>query len=459
MEERRASQMVKTWRGFGWVLVGTCYPVLLAISGNPQTGQERSRLDRPMDQVVISGSRLRQTQGWSVEKLRLMAFQGESIHAIPFQIDERTPAGDYVMTRPDHSVDPGHGVLEPQDELVFMAKDAGEAGDPGTRITGAAAWDPIQLLDRQSGARGWVFLVAFAKDPPPLSPVSYMQYAEKADHDELITPYYTLHFPKDDVFFRKIMIHESAGGNGRNFLDRIKMRSEVDLLGGVFKVGKTEENFVHRVLGVRAGPVRVIRQTETRIKLLLNLRSPAAIVNGCFYPCSFEFPSVLSLPFRMDLIASDAYFRQGWDLNRRALGMKFYSNLNREPVTLDGEMSLEETSLAANPNNLEWALGTGESGTFLFFGVWNGTAPIKARLYYEDNLSRREPPEDEPGVMSVAYRLENLLKLGGEKYPFNIINYIVPDFGGDIERALRVLKDPLVKEVDGIQIQGAAGAE
>jgi hypothetical protein len=412
-----------------------------------------------MDQVVIPGFRLRQTQGRAIERLRLLAFQGESLHAIPFQIDERTPAGDYVMTRPDHSVDPSNGVLDDHDELVFMAKDAGGAGDPGAGIPGAAAWDRIQLLDPQSGARGWVFLVAFAKDPPPLSPVSYMQYAETADHDELSTPYYALRFPKDDVFFRKLMISPAAGGNGENFLDRIKMRSEVELLGGVLAVDKTENSYVTRVLGFRAGPVRVIRQTDTRVKILLSLQSYSAIVNGCFYPCAFEFPSMLSLPFRVDLIASDAYLRQGWDLNRRALGMKFYSNLNPEAVVFDGKMSPEETSLAANPNTLQWALGTGAVGTFLFFGVWSDNSPLKARLYYEDNLSRLEPPEDEPGVMGFAYRLENLLGLGGKKYPFNIINYVVPDFGGDIERALRVLKDPLGKEVDGIKLPGPAGAE
>ena len=455
----KARKMTRIRRVFRLVMVGSLGPALAAVAGSELAPATAPKLDRIMDQIVISGRELAHTRGSSLTQLRLMAFQDGGLEPIPFQIDERTPAGSYLMTRPDGSIDPGNGALDDQDELVFMVRDAGAAGDPGAGGIGAAAWDRVQVKDPQSGAGGWIYLVAFGKDPPPLSPKSYMQYVEKADHDELITPYYTLHFPKGDVFFRELMISPAAGGNGENFLDRIKMRSEVELLGGVFAVGKTEENFVTRVLGVRAGPVRVIRQTDTRLKLLLSLQSPAAIVNGCFYPCGFEFPSLLSLPFRMDLIASDAYFRQGWDLNRQALGLKFYSNLNREAVTLDGTMSPEEISLAADPNTLQWALGTGAVGTFLFFGVWSSSAPLKARLYYEDNLSRREPPESEPGVMGFAYRLENLLKMGGKAYPFNIVNYVVPDFGGDIERALRVLKDPLVVEVEGRKIAGPAGAE
>jgi hypothetical protein len=276
-----------------------------------------------------------------------------------------------------------------------------------------------------------------------------MSYEEKGDHDELVTPYYTLHFPKNDVFMNVMSISPAAGGNGQDLMDRIKMRSEVAMLSGAIKVNRTEQDFQHKVLGHRKGPVRVLRQTETRLSLVLSLKSPAAIVNGSFYPACFQFPSVLSLPFRMDVIASDAYLRQGWDLNRNAHGMKLYSNLTPQPVTYDGTMSPEEQALAKSKETLLWALGTGPQGTFMFQGVWDrGRSPIKALIYYEDDLSKADPPEDDPGVMGIAYRLEDLLKMGGENYPFNIVNYIVPHFDGDIAKALRVFDAPLQVHVN-----------
>lgn len=422
--------------------------ISLSLLSLPTEGLGEGRamsLDRAMDQVVIPGKGFKSLRVRPITKLRLMAFREGSLIPIPFQVDEKTPDGDYVMTRPDGSIDHDHdnGLFDYNDELVFMAKDVGDCDDPGSSGLSASAWDEILLRDPLTGGCGWAYLVAFEKDPPALSPVKYMKYAEKADHDELVSPYYTLHFPKNNVFIRNIMIHETAGGNGKDFMDRIKMRSGVKVLGGAIRVNRTEEDFVSKVLGVIAGPVRIIRQTESRLAILLFLKSPAVIVNGSFYPYSFEFPSILSLPFRMDLVASDAFLRQGWDLNRNALGMKFYSNLNREGVTLDGKMSSEELSLANSSDAFSWALCTGPPGTFIFRAVWEYQGPAKTLLYYEDDRSRLEPPEQDPGVMGFGYRVEDILKVGGKKYPFNIENYVVPGYNGDIDRILRVFDHPL----------------
>ncbi|HUT54542.1 MAG TPA: hypothetical protein VM658_14220 [bacterium] len=412
-------------------------------NGGPMT------LDRVMDNVVIAGKDLKAVNGADIEALRLMSFKDGKLAPVPFQVDEKTPVGEYVMIAPDGSRGHDDGKLDLNDELVFMAKDAGDRGDPSASGLDPEAWNEIALTDPVTGGKGWAYLIAFDENPPALSPVRYMTYQELADHDELTTPYYSLRFPKNNVFMSDIIITKAAGGNGQDILDKIKMRSGVAMLRGAFSVDRTEEDFSHKVLGVLTGPVRVIRRTETRLSLILSLKSPAAIVNGSFYPACFQFPSMLSLPFRMDMIASDAYMRQGWDLNRNAIGLKFYSNLNPEPVVYDGKMGPAEQKLAANRNTLRWALGTGPQGTFMFEGEWDQKSPIKALLYYEDDLSRAEPPEDDPGIMGIAYRLEDLLKMGGDEYPFNIVNYIVPNFDGDIQKALRVFDHPLEVKVKG----------
>lgn len=416
--------------------------VLLSVPAQTREGTNVP-LDRQMDQVVIAGKDFKKARDHAIANLRLMAFTGGSLKAVPFQIDEKTPDGDYVMKRTDGSVDKDNGLFDSNDELVFMAKDSGGKGDPGSSGISAESWDEIRLRDPKTGETGWAYLVAFAQDPPALSPIKYMKYEQKAGHDELTSPYYTLHFPKGDVFIRNIMIHTSAGGNGKDFMDRIKMRLGVSVLGGAVSIDRTEEDFANKVLGIIVGPVRIIRQTETRLVLIFSLKSPAAIVNGSFYPSKFEFPSMLSLPFRMDLVASDAFLRQGWDLNKNAIGMKFYSNLCPGGVTFDGKMSPEETRLAQGKGTLLWSMCSGPQGTFIFRGAWDMSSPIKALLYYEDDRTRLEPPENEPGVMGFAYMIEDLLKMGGEEYPFNIENYVVPNYDGDIERALRVFDHPL----------------
>jgi hypothetical protein len=424
--------------------------LVMAFSVEAKGQNKAMALDRVMDQVIIEGGGLEKTNGRAMAKTRLMAFQNGKLSPVPFQIDEKTPGGDYVMSRPDGTMDKDtdQGRLDNNDELVFMAHDAGDKGDPAATGLSPAGWDEIRLHDPQTGAQGWVYLIAFDQDPPEPSPINYMQYNEKAECDELISPHYTLRFPKNDVFIRDFMVHESAGGNKADLMDRIKMRSGIGVLSGRVTVSRTEDDFVHEVLGLIKGPVRVIRQTGTQLVIILSLKSPSAVVNGSFYPCSFQFPSMISLPFRMDLVASDAWLRQGWDLNRNAIGWRFYSNLNPEGVTMDGRMSPEEEKLSKKRDTLRWALLTGEQGSFIFTGQWDMSTPIKALLYYEDDLSRQEPPEDEPGVMGFAYKLEDLQDIGGEAYPFNIVNYVVPNYDGDIDRALRVLQHPLEVQVN-----------
>ncbi len=421
---------------------------LFVSGGRTEPDAGKMEIDRIMDKVVIKGKRFPKLLGKPISGLRLMAFEKGKAQPVPFQVDERTPNGNYVMERPDGSkdCDVDNGRLDKNDELVFMAMDAGESGNAEAFPQGSP-FHCITLTDMQSKASGRVYLVYFKSSPPPQSRKSYMRYRERKGFDEVVSPYYTLHFPKNNVFISDFMIHEKAGGNGADIMDRIKMRSGVDVLAGRFSLLRTEEDFTTEVLGMIKGPVRVVRQTSTRLSLLLSLKSPSVVVDGSFYPCSFEFPSMLSLPFRMDMVASDAYIRQGWDLNRNAIGMKFFTNIDPHGVTLDGTMSKREENMAASEKTLDWALATGPQGTFMFRGVWDRKAPFRALLYYEDNLSRREPPENDPGVMGFAYKLVDVLKMGGEEYSFNIKNYVVPRFGGDKDRALRVFYHPLEVEV------------
>ncbi len=424
--------------------------IMLIFSLSASAAAQTLTLDRDLDKVVIPGKQLKKVKGKPIADLRLMVFKDGSLAPIPFQVDERQANGDFVMKRADGSMDQDgdKGKLDNNDELVFMASDSGDKGDPAASGPPCSAWSEITLRDPKSGDLGWAYLLAFDKNAPALSPVRYMQYNQKPEYDELITPHYTLRFPNGNVFFHDLMIHESAGGNNKDLMDRIKMRSGVDVLGGWVSITRTEEDFVHEVLGVIEGPVRVIRQTDTRLVLLLSLKSPSAIVDGSFYPTCFEFPSMLSLPFRMDIFASGAYLRQGWDLNKTAKGLKLYTSVNREGVTMDGKMSPAETTMASSQDTLRWALGTGKQGSFVFFGTWDSGSPLKALLYYEDDLTRLEPPEDDPGVMGFAYKLVNLHEMGGEEYPFNITNYVLPNYDGDIDRVLRVLDHPLEVSVN-----------
>ncbi len=96
----------------------------------PQDPQ--NTLTRQRDPVVVQGSSLPEFAGAPLNELFVYAYNGGIWHQIPFQLDEVEPIGNtYVVTE--------DGQLDANDELAFMALDAG-AGAGATANNGASVY-------------------------------------------------------------------------------------------------------------------------------------------------------------------------------------------------------------------------------------------------------------------------------------------------------------------------------
>ena len=84
----------------------------------PVTG---AAINRPQDPIIVTGANLSAHGGAPVNELVLYAYQAGAWTPIPFQIDERTNdiTGTYVIS--------DDGLLDANDELVFMAADTGDS--------------------------------------------------------------------------------------------------------------------------------------------------------------------------------------------------------------------------------------------------------------------------------------------------------------------------------------------
>jgi hypothetical protein len=94
---------------------------LISVSLNrvhAQAGTGGSNITRPHDPVVLTGSDFPAFLGENVADLALYAFNGSIWTPIPFQVDEVDASGFYTTT--------DDGLLDANDELVFMGYDAGE---------------------------------------------------------------------------------------------------------------------------------------------------------------------------------------------------------------------------------------------------------------------------------------------------------------------------------------------
>ncbi|MCX5859729.1 MAG: hypothetical protein NT056_07515, partial [Proteobacteria bacterium] len=107
-----------------------------AWASDPKTAvPEKKTLTRTEDFVVAYGKVLRKNLGEDIGQLGLFAFHEGKLVPIPFQIDEINQEGEWVLTqvpptlageglKPEHDEDDGN--LDENDELAFMARDAGD---------------------------------------------------------------------------------------------------------------------------------------------------------------------------------------------------------------------------------------------------------------------------------------------------------------------------------------------
>jgi hypothetical protein len=79
-------------------------------------------LTRPQDPVIVSGAMLTAFDGAAIDELRLYAFADGSWQPIPFQVDEVVFINNTNVYTAFED-----GLLDANDELVFMGHDAGEA--------------------------------------------------------------------------------------------------------------------------------------------------------------------------------------------------------------------------------------------------------------------------------------------------------------------------------------------
>jgi len=274
---------------------------------------------RVADPVIISGQGLEPVLGSEIGKIRLFAFAGQKKRVIPFQIDERDSAGnwvwDRVIGRPDTTFenDPGQTsapmmvqqhvhrrddedpagseLFDANDMLVFLARDMGDRrADWSERLHGDVLLE-IEVQDPLDGAKGWVYLASFAGAPPPLSGVRYLQHFRK--QRRIQTPSYNFTYSDTHV-----ACLDDLRIKGYPIVDRINIRGKVDIQLGVFNdsIEFGEEDIHGYIEGIIEGPVRVIKRNVVHLDIFFVVRTPDTVCEHFYYPDYAQVP--LCLPIR-----------------------------------------------------------------------------------------------------------------------------------------------------------------
>jgi hypothetical protein len=326
-------------------------------------------LDRDLEPVILKGSQVVALIDAPVEDLFVYTFDGNSLSGqIPVQVDEVTASGSYTTT--------GDGLLDAEDEIVFMAADLGDQPANMTELFTlpiSATWYEIEVTNPLSTTqKGWAYLVR--SDTLAHISKDYVDYNSTTKRITTNPEHYRLGL----ATLYAGLDYLTLNGHSTDILDRTKIRAVFDA-GFLGTVTLTEEALQNPEIDlVKDGPVRVILQqaVTTGPGGLLpdaNLSTTHLAYNSLLQASarvSFTLPSLV------DLIS----VRTSVDLSSAASGATFYNANTPGGVTIDGSPD----SVAATPLS-NWAQISHATGRLIQVSDPTPAGGAQTNYYCDDN--------------------------------------------------------------------------
>ncbi|HUT55836.1 MAG TPA: hypothetical protein VM658_20770 [bacterium] len=429
------------------------------IATNSVAGDSRT-LTRDSDPVIIKGDMAGALAGAKISGIRVFALRGGKFSPIPFQVDEKTRAGDFVFPNGEEkNPGDGDGLFNGNDELVLMARDLGDRADRvASLLPGYDSYTAIEISahDPVDNGKAYAYAVHFSGNAPARSAVDYVSIDPGTSRITALN--YTLGFSRDaPMAMDELRVTAAGGGDGVDYCDRLKARLHCRIAG--VDIDKTEEDFTNELAAWIDGPVRVVRRTRSQLILIFHIPSPSAKLDNIYYYNSFSFPTEVYLPIDVGFAVKDARFRVSVDSPRLAGERRYRNSLYPEGVIQDGKMGELEKKMAADPRAFTWS-STGTVGPDgRDHGAWfnrlivEGDNPEwKPRVFYIDDENHLDPPDLEPGSFgNGGYQVSGLTSLTAGTYRLDSVMYSVPAFEPAMaDQYLRILDHPLeikLKEV------------
>jgi len=400
---------------------------------------KEASLTRFPDPVQIKGEAFPALTGGVLENYRVYAAQEGELKPIRFQIDEMTEEGDFVFPHgKDSNKKLGNGILDPRDVVLFMAKDTGDRVAESVWPEAAAKGVEIELIDPIDQGRSWAYVFFFEEDPPPLSPLPhYLKY--DFETERLETKYWRAEYTvtkkgKHTNYYDEFVVLPAGGGNGENFIDRLKVRSTIKLFFGKITIRKDEKSLDSRAINAWIhGPIRVMRRLEHKVKGPMRMNLVRIISDVHYYQTMFSAPIHLYFPFKIERVVSSMHLRIGTDYAPVVKGSTYYNSNNLQGVYIDGVM--DETHDNFNPQLDEWRVMTGDWGSFMTRSVLTPEAEASLDIAQgiTDDETFVDPPETYPGCIGWTWQDWRVGQLPGGHYTFYLEYYAPPNYKPGVE--------------------------
>jgi hypothetical protein len=392
-------------------------------------------LDDRIEAVVVKGKVLpaKVLEG-ELANYRVLVTDGAGLKVIPMQIDECDAKGALILTE-GPKAGKGDGKFSADDELVFMAADAGPA-ITAVPPAGCADTATLTISDAKTGAKGYV-LVAKCQTPPPASTTTYVKYDLNTHIGA--TDHYRFGFEKKLAFFYDYL----AVGKGPDLLDRLKVRLTIGKFGVNYTFNE-DENFKYEYLGSVRGPVRTVLLSSNSYHLgpfgqipvpqfIYFYRSHVTLINQMDSSLN---PAILGLDFNIAI---------GHDLTigQQTGDYKICTNGLPECASYKDKMPPERIK-QINEMDTVWGGFSGPDGSLISYFVPDKRLPTKTHSIYVDD-TKPDTPESVPGNSPlISFNVIDWSKAKAAVYNLDFYHFFIDKYSpAEVERYARLVKQPL----------------
>jgi len=364
--------------------------------------------------LVISGHEIPLLSGTKADSLSLFSISQGTVHSIVLQIDQKDNQGRYILSNDPSERFASRKILGDYDELVFRKKDLGERLNSSLLLKGKL--DPlplieIQVVDEHSDVdnkktSGWLYLAAegIAVNAGTINSNKQKEFLiYESARDTVISSVYKIAFSKDKPFlldaFQWRLSGRIAGQSewswSPDVVDTMKIRHTGHFFGFPFK--RTDDDYSSQLVAVKAGPLRIIRRTENKVKVFWKLKSPALYIDYVMMPDGFVMASMIDIPFNISIFFSHliTITTMDWNNEYKQSDLMIISQQGKLKLPVNGQPT--DAKDAFNHISAKQFSVSSKLGLFEVKLAIADDFPLHSQLYLRDALDEIDKPENYPG--------------------------------------------------------------
>lgn len=365
------------------VLISTAVSLSSMAMALPQGGELSGA--RQLELSTLMGSDLSELSGEKFKDYSVMAVVNGELKPIPYQFDDRNVKGFLHVPGGKLGTVGTEGVLDKDDELVFMYADTGPQASPAMLSSaGGEVVSEMRVEDAAAGITGFAYLM---KDNTERSDRHYTHFDKETG--KVKTERYSLDIDPDNLLSWGDLIYNDYKG-GHSIIDTMKIRIMARV--GFFKATINNDLIPNHVAAVKNGPVRTIIEVDASIAILgITLGDGGACVE--ITNQSVQFPVYATIPKAAGLL-SDLNIGVSLDFHKLD-GARVRSAKGPEEPLIAGGGSGSDPSEHGVSLDDDWLAGsTGEGYDIIAF--FQGSETFHPTLNMQYNDAERGDEEDTP---------------------------------------------------------------